>query len=298
MYRDFPSQNVTQNPREIPKEMLFRISDARQDTIKKNKWWFKLPEEWTNRSFKDKVLGLRSIKLVPKWFVPMFGWGLAFFPDHNPETKASFAYTVSVGDLFIGATTTIHQIEDYFNNIYTDFIKKFGIIDQSPDDTERIIKKHTYRKYCTYYYQETPSDPSKIICVLVFNSVEGYAPGPVGFTKNMFHTPNQDALDFFGPSLFPSVLKPEELSLTVMWDRRELYITSSLALSSDKNGYLGHSREADYIPIKYYRLDSDDKEFWIELFSEREHSCEVDDLQKVSDLYLEMIFMYNAEAML
>jgi hypothetical protein len=297
MIRDLPSQNVAQNSREIPKEMLFKISEARQDTIKKNKWWFKLPEEWTNRAFKDKVLGLRSTKLVPRWFTPMFGWAFAFFPDKNPDTQPSFAYTVGVGDLFIGATTTIREIQDHFNNIYADFIEKFGINDQPPDRAENH-KSHIYKKYYTYYYHKDPVDPSKIICVLVFNLVQRYAPGPVGFTKFMFYNPNQDALDLFGRSLFPTTLKLEELSFTILWDRRELYILSSLAISSDKNGYLGHSCTADYIPIKYYRLDSDDKEFWIELYSEREHCCGADDLQKISDLYLEMIFMFSTNAML
>jgi hypothetical protein len=73
MYADFPRNPVAQYTREIPKEVLFRLSndasnDARQDTLKKNRWWFKYPEEWTNRTLKDKVLGIRSLYLLPDWF--------------------------------------------------------------------------------------------------------------------------------------------------------------------------------------------------------------------------------------
>jgi hypothetical protein len=227
----------------------------------------------------------------------VFHWYIAFFPDDNPETKADFGYAVTIADLFIGASTTIRSIEDYFNNIYSDFIKKFKINDQPPDPAVNI-KVFQYKQYCIYEYKKDPRNLSKVLCALIFDSVQGYAPGPVGFSKSLFFSPNQDAIDFFGSNFFQPDLKFEKYCNTVMWDRRELYILSSLALSSDKNGYLGHSRPADYIPIKYYRLDSDDKEFWIELFSEREHRCDVNNLQKVSDLYFEMIFMYSANSML
>jgi hypothetical protein len=298
MFRDLPTHNVAQNTREIPKEMLFRISEARQDFIKKNKWWFKLPEEWVNRAFKDKVLGLRSMKLVPRWFAPRFSLVIYFYPDDGVDTRPSLGYLSYINDLFVGSTTTIHNIVDYFNKIYNDFIKSYNIFDQPPDVEESIHKQYIYKTYCNYRYITDHQDSSKIQCVFTFESVTGYRPGPIGFTRAQFSIPNQDAKDLFGEELFRPYLTIERTITTTIWDRRDLYILSSLALSSDKNGYLGHSRLADYIPIKYYRLDSDDKEFWIELYSEREHRCSADDLQKVSDLYLEMIFMFNTQAML
>jgi hypothetical protein len=53
MFADSPRNPVAQVSREIPKEVLFRLSDdepshARQDPIKKNRYWFKFPEEWSN----------------------------------------------------------------------------------------------------------------------------------------------------------------------------------------------------------------------------------------------------------
>jgi hypothetical protein len=298
MYRDLPSQNVAQNTREIPKEMLFRISEARQDTIKRNRWWFKLPEEWVNRAFKDKVLGLRSIRLIPRWFAPHFSWSIYYYSGRSMKIDPLHIYTVTIDDLFIGVGTTIRYIEDYFNKIYDTFIELFNIQTQHPDPEGSITKEHNYMKYCNYRYAPSLENASKILCGFEFESVIGYNPGEEGFSALLFDNPNQDAIDLFGEDLFKPRLIPENRAVTVIWDRRELYILSSLAISSDKNGYLGHSRSADYIPIKYYRLDSDDKEFWIELYSEREHRCSADDLQKVSDLYLEMIFMFNTHAML
>jgi hypothetical protein len=52
-----------------------------------------------------------------------------------------------------------------------------------------------------------------------------------------------------------------------VWDRKALYILSSIATSSNRNSILGHTRKSEYIPIMYYRLDSDDKEFRVEFYS-------------------------------
>jgi hypothetical protein len=73
MYADTPRNPVAQINREIPKEVLFRLSSddsnmERQDPIKKNRWWFKFPEEWSNRNYKDKVLGICNMYLLERWF--------------------------------------------------------------------------------------------------------------------------------------------------------------------------------------------------------------------------------------
>jgi hypothetical protein len=73
MYADTPRNPVAQVNREIPKEVLFRLSSdasnmARQDPIKKNRYWFKVPEEWSNRNYKDKVLGIRRMYLLEHYF--------------------------------------------------------------------------------------------------------------------------------------------------------------------------------------------------------------------------------------
>jgi hypothetical protein len=67
MLSDISHPNTTQLTREIPKEILFRLSSdtmvssgnippVRQDLMKKNKYRCRLPEEWSNRKFKGNQL--------------------------------------------------------------------------------------------------------------------------------------------------------------------------------------------------------------------------------------------------
>jgi hypothetical protein len=83
-----------------------------------------------------------------------------------------------------------------------------------------------------------------------------------------------------------------------VWDRKDLYITSSLAQSSDANAYFCHTRPVSIVPIKYYRLDSDDKEFWIEIYSTSDHTVDVNNITRWSDVHIETIFMYSTNAMI
>jgi hypothetical protein len=85
-----------------------------------------------------------------------------------------------------------------------------------------------------------------------------------GFTEYAFVDPTEDAELFFGKEIFQYTSKkaiiPTPNISTDTWDRKEIYITFSLAQSSDKNAYFGQTNTI-YTPIKYFRLDSDDKEF-------------------------------------
>jgi hypothetical protein len=138
-----------------------------------------------------------------------------------------------------------------------------------------------------------------------------------GFIKYAFCNPNENAREFFWNDIVQEIQpKPFDPELpevedplpalpiyydnlqTSVWDRYELYVLSSIATSSDKNSYLGHTRGSEYIPIKYYRIDSDDKEFWVEFYSTRDHRIIVDDLERWSEFHMEVIFMYSTSAML
>jgi hypothetical protein len=93
------------------------------------------------------------------------------------------------------------------------------------------------------------------------------------------------------------------------WDRDEVLIKSNLSLNKDR--YLGISNKIN-TPIKYYRLNSEDKEFWIELYSVKDidkpsviPSREIkDDTGKIikkeflDDLFIETIFCFDANAII
>lgn len=75
-------------------------------------------------------------------------------------------------------------------------------------------------------------------------------------------------------------------------------MTSSF--SSDAiDSYLGHTRQDPYCPIKYYRLSSDSKRFWIDLYETRDHTvgvCLPEDDKDV--LYIEAVVCFSASGMI
>jgi hypothetical protein len=97
--------------------------------------------------------------------------------------------------------------------------------------------------------------------------VQGTLNGVPGYSRYSFSFPNEDAKKFFGEDFFEVPSLWDQNIQTTVWDRKSLYILSSITTSSDRNNFLGHTRGTEYIPIKYYRLDSDDKEFWVEFYS-------------------------------
>jgi hypothetical protein len=318
MLSDISHPNSTQISREIPKEVLFRISsdtivatsanipDIRKDTRDKNKWWIKLPEEWSNRKFKDKVLGIRNIYQIKDWFDIQFEFYICF------KTEEAYVrgvyYRCHIKNFFIGRDTTLREICDYFNRVIQDFLNYSGIT----IDTEKLQAWGYFRdhypinNYCRYAYVPDDVDKNKRRCIISWNQITGtMTKGDIisqhGSTEYAFIDPTEDAELFFGKDIFQytpkNAIVPTPNISTQTWDRKEIYITSSLAQSSDKNAYFGQTNTI-YTPIKYFRLDSDDKEFWIQLYWTAEHRHEVNDITRWADLYIEAIFMYSTAAMI
>ena len=56
--------NTLAKKREVPYEIMFKLSDAEQDPIKKNRYWFDFPGQWVNQLDKDAIIGIRDIYLT------------------------------------------------------------------------------------------------------------------------------------------------------------------------------------------------------------------------------------------
>ena len=90
----------------------------------------------------------------------------------------------------------------------------------------------------------------------------------------------------------------DRIEFELDWSRYQCYVTSSISNDSEDN-YLGHTRTDPYAPIKYYRLSSDSKRFWIDLYDTRDHEIEVklpDDNKDV--LYVEAVVCFGTKGML
>ena len=103
---------------------------------------------------------------------------------------------------------------------------------------------------------------------------------------------SNDLENLFGKSTFsgsPRIQIP-------CWTRRSCMITSSIAYEAHDN-YLGFSRDYAYDPIKYYRITSDHKRFWIDLWESRDNSIPVV-LPKGDQIFIEAIVLFDANSIL
>ena len=64
MQLDKATINTLAKKREVPYEVMFKLSDAKQDPIKKNRYWFDFPGQWVNQLDKDAIIGIRDIYLT------------------------------------------------------------------------------------------------------------------------------------------------------------------------------------------------------------------------------------------
>ena len=78
-----------------------------------------------------------------------------------------------------------------------------------------------------------------------------------------------------------------ELMFENVWDRHSCKVYSSIA--EESHGFIGNSQK-DYVPIKYFKLNSTDQRFWVEFYSGRHNNIPV----KIPDnesFVIEMQFM-------
>jgi hypothetical protein len=101
------------------------------------------------------------------------------------------------------------------------------------------------------------------------------------------------------------------------WDRHNVLIKSNLSKNSDY--FIGYTRNQTITPIKYYRLTSESKRFWVEFYSSQEYTRPsifpvdyraeryVDSEGEIKtryipyyldDVFIEAVFCYTSSAML
>jgi hypothetical protein len=201
-----------------------------------------------------------------------------------------------INNCFIGRKQALRDVCAYFNQIISEFLDTYGIVSSFSVNNEVYNFKEDF---CRYKYVPISAEVSK--CYIQWNHIDGYKDGVLVRFQNRFSLANDQAKWFFGEGIFQNTVTDPEWHKhiqTEIWDRKALYILSSIATSSDKRSYLGHTRTVDYHPIKYFRLDSDDKEFWVDFYSTRDHTVPVNDLTRWSEFHIEAIFMFSTTAML
>ncbi len=287
---------VLESFKEVPKEILFRSDVAGRDQIKKNRYWFDFPSQWTDRLDKDAIIGIRSM------FVSRTNRNVAFKlkismreEDESDEGYTEWAYYTFYMRKFLDGEETIREICSAWNTYYKNNLNR-----RESDALEGFVEPVWDRDMISMNYW---FDDGK--CTLSFgrplDQSEDYtftdANGVSHTCKLVFsYRPlTDDALLLIGGARGEQW---NELKLELEWSRYQCYVTSSFSNDSLDN-YLGHTRQDPYYPINYYRLSSDSKRFWIDLYETRDHAAGVSLPEDDKDvLYIEAVVCFSASGMI
>ena len=290
--------------REVPIEILFSTDDTKhckRDQIKKNRFWFEFPERWTNRGDKDAIIGIRDIYLCRRLAPIVFDLELSVV---DTETRKTWYSASGRHCIWIGGNDTLNRIFEQFNE------KWFANMSlaESPERNDEAVQ-HTWNDKVieAYYFYEAGA------CIQCFGRPYSM-PSYIQYKDSLGEThygqvlltiknPNEDFIALYGEPPHEDgqgnkVWSDVDCIELNCWSRHQLYITSSIS-SDDFNGFLGHSKADSFCPLKYFRITSKTKKFWIDLYETRDHSVPVElpgDNQDI--LTIEAIMCFSSSGML
>lgn len=313
----FPNkENIATDERvPIPIETTFFLEDAEQDQTRMNRYYFNFPAEWSTANNGESIVGVRSMWLVAKRRKLKFNLHVFKVPrdfsedpkyDHDqfegfPYDKAEWAIEYLTkngkGDFcelmeitiidWISTEGDFRGFFDAINDAVKSYIKdKENTIFNQPDDyiVNRDVQSDGYYDSSGFHekiYREGNTF-SMNLCNVYF-LIDNY---------------NDDFKEVFNIGVGPGQNRPEavdhwhkEIVFSNIWDRHSCKVYSSIAEQS-LHHYIGNS-QIYFNPIKYYKLNSSDQRFWVELYSGRNYNVPIK-LPKNESFVIEMQFLpYN-----
>lgn len=270
------------NKREIPQEVVFKATSKNQDGKILNRYHFEFPPQWTKQLDKDAVIGIRSIFLTKKNRFIKFKFNINLSRLDSEEYQTDFARSGTFG-CFLDQNESIEKLCGTWSSHWLEYSKitegeELGIDLEKYD----IVLNYIYTVNQCLFMLGLPYKDNDTI---VKNGVEYNV-------KIYLEAISDDFKSIFGSD----ILTASARILIPCWSRKSCMVTSSIAEEADGN-YLGHTRDYAYDPIKYYRITSKHKRFWIDLWDSRENNIPVE-LPYDDQLWIEAIIMFDANSIL
>ena len=321
----FPNkENIATDERvPIPIETTFFLEDAEQDQTRMNRYYFNFPAEWSTANNGESIVGVRSMWLVAKR--RKLEYNLSVFKVKR-EVYDEVAKTHEGVDQICNQIMNI-QIYDEELKRYVDKYKEFidynwenlKIVDwlSTEGDLRGIFDAvhEAYKAHIDKWFTNSALFEQNDKDVLNRDiQADGYY-DEKGFHEIIYSPRNDNKMDDF--YVFFSLLETnddfkevfnigndptennednyisfrKELVFHNIWDRHSCKVYSSIAEQS-LHHYIGNS-QIYFSPIKYYKLNSSDQRFWIELYSGRNYNVPIK-LPKNESFVIEMQFLpYN-----
>lgn len=296
MYSRFKSlhptiDNITDEQVPIPIESAFFLEDGQQDKDKFNRYYFNFPPEWCTANRGESIIGVRNMWLISKRRKLEFTITIAKYKKQSfNEVEGANTNTKIINMLSMQGYKDNLEIRDFvvvdWISTEGDFRGFFDAIDKSIKWNISNVWKNTKINFVQNDYiidRDIQSD--------------GYF-DKNGFHEKIFSPRNENEDDEFGIALklkktnqdFDEVFNigdgphqnkkhvylnqfDDVLTFDNVWDRHSCKVYSSIAEQSLHN-YIGNSN-VDFVPIKYYKLNSSDQRFWIEFYSCREYNTPI-----------------------
>ena len=289
----------------IPTETAVFSDDGVINDEKKWRWWFTFPDTWTTSNVGEKILGIRNIWLNQSRRKLQYTLKLHKYYYYDNGAGAAEIYEPSENYMEVKITSWL-PIEKDLRELYSDVIKKLkaAILDNDQykdpeqisfhmddvDDTqsdfqmdgvfEPYLNRVSFveKMYCrdTHDYpivQKETTGGEVLNCMTMCRfSISDYNDD----FKLVFNLMTDEEVEqgIYRPgekNLFPKDLYVTGFNFFDVWDRHSCKLFSSFAADSNR-GYIGNST-VDMIPIKYFKLNSTDKKFYIDFYNSRNINC-------------------------
>ncbi len=303
---------IVHSEREIPQEVMWHLQDGKEhrDSTIPNRYWFKFPEQWYNQCGKDPILGIRSIYIAKtirhlSFKVYVMYWDLDddyelhYIDSTTGETKTlEFDFTTTT---YLDTDDTIRKACQHFaTDCATAFSTAFTSVPDSTLLQNKDLPTMTYNLQTTddngqdtHYGTLTFSTPANNESMTYTNSIGT----EVSVEQRITIEPLSDDFDKMFDTNNSTATATSEV-YPILWDHYQCFVKSSIsALTTDQ--YLGHTRSTPYTPIKYFRINTREQSFYVDLFSTRNHSAYVtlpDDNR--DDLIIEGIVCFDSSAII
>ncbi len=287
---------VLQPLRDVPHEVMIHTSTAEKDQHISNRYWFKFPQQWSNQVDKESIIGVRNIYLARHNRHVYFNLYVALAVKNDDGVYDDATYL----GLYKMVVSVYMDADDNIKHLCRRFWDWFPDNMTTMEEAEGF--SHTFTRgeiEITYYHEDGEckiligrpigSDSETVLnnttgsyqeCIWLISAepLDDDAKVVLGLDDGMNVTINR-------------IVKP-------IWSRYACYVKSSISNEAEDQ-FLGHTRAFEYTPIKYYRLTSDFKKWWIELYDSRDHRCKVTlPSDGLDDIFIEGIVCFSAKDML
>ena len=301
-------ENITNDPvTPIPVEHTFFLEDGKRDNSKFNRFYFNFPQDWCTSNNGETIIGIRNIFMLArrrriKFSLVMrkylrteyekkkvdnpnleFDYGAYALIDKKYKSKLKL-YPV----IWMDPEDDIYQfgakLDQFLKNEFAKFNSRTDLDPEQPrfiQDPNGNANDNDFLVDGFYDY-----DTKRYICEFTspcnYNeNSEYYVDFSISFDYRQSEDtqPNRkyDFEDVFNIGFEPYQNKAMDILFGVpfhreykfinVWDRHSCKIYGSFG-SQTSNGYVGNTTVV-YNPIKYFKLQSTDQQFWIEFYSGR-----------------------------